>query len=738
MERGLRHIPHRHARAAALLAAVAFGCVDIGVPSWSPDGRRIAFTRVTGGPGAEVRLLDFDTDASPRKLAADAYRPRWSPDGSRVFYLASGERGVALRSCKPDGTGVRDHVPASEETISWYGPAPAGRSVYYLRSGTGDLQELDLETGRARRLLPEDKSCLAAAVDPAGRLLACAVPAKDRRGTDGFGILIVELEGEERVRTLEHFVPLAAAADGARPARLTLLFRPPGRELAAFADPRERITLIPTVTGRPRTLRAATGGTVVCASVSPEGDALHLTTYAEVEGVVRYVHQRVDLETGKAVVVVDDSPVFVGGLGWAPGGIAVAEYTPRGLRISSAEGSWHYPVGAEESLREAEALVESGELREAAALLARAVAEAEPGADLARLVVAESDACWKMGEGRDAIQALLRAHLLYPVTEVDTEEVAARAKDMKGDRLLDVLKRAFGRPPEKRADLLVIAKAGEGNPALVAGLAFRAGEAYLEAGRHVLASKQFRGASEAAEFPAADYAAGLASLAYFASARNDSYAVELMQKARDYFPNSPLRGDFRAAIDMMRAGMGRALVRSNEVSHESGAAAWLTTFVTRTVRWSLGPTRVAGDAERRRLWLESTARSSLYVARAGDRQGRPVFPEVNIGVGHFTFSPQGDALAFLVEGEVAGFDRPVLADVCVIDLAGRPIVKPYNGALTALGFALASLDDRPRPPQRRITGLSWDEPGSSLILRVERMDNGRPVTGSERVKIPGR
>ena len=42
---------------AVLIGAwLACGCVDLGAPAWSPDGRKIAYTRIEG-MRPEVRLL---------------------------------------------------------------------------------------------------------------------------------------------------------------------------------------------------------------------------------------------------------------------------------------------------------------------------------------------------------------------------------------------------------------------------------------------------------------------------------------------------------------------------------------------------------------------------------------------------------------------------------------------------------------------------------------------------------
>jgi len=85
-----------------IAATLVCGCVDLGVPDWSPDGRKIVYTRVSG-MRPEVRLLDVDAGGKPLLLADGAFRARWAADGERVFFLVAGADGKkGLHSCLPD------------------------------------------------------------------------------------------------------------------------------------------------------------------------------------------------------------------------------------------------------------------------------------------------------------------------------------------------------------------------------------------------------------------------------------------------------------------------------------------------------------------------------------------------------------------------------------------------------------------------------------------------------------
>ena len=75
------------AGAAPTPSPAAMYQVNNSTPSWSPDGKRIAYVRLHGG-SSDVYLMNAD-GSHPRNLTRnareDAY-PRWSPDGKRIVY----------------------------------------------------------------------------------------------------------------------------------------------------------------------------------------------------------------------------------------------------------------------------------------------------------------------------------------------------------------------------------------------------------------------------------------------------------------------------------------------------------------------------------------------------------------------------------------------------------------------------------------------------------------------------
>lgn len=116
-----------------------------GRPRWSPDGRRLAFTRVTGGT-AHLWLMNAD---GSRQLQVStlpgAGRADWSPDGSSLAFVANydsyGPAVYHVASAAPFGT-ARVFLEKGNDFGTTYDSAPlyaatagAPREVTWSRDG---------------------------------------------------------------------------------------------------------------------------------------------------------------------------------------------------------------------------------------------------------------------------------------------------------------------------------------------------------------------------------------------------------------------------------------------------------------------------------------------------------------------------------------------------------------------------------------------------------------------------
>lgn len=133
---------------------------------WSPDGTRIAFTRVKNAKKAAIFTVNVDgtglKQLTPYRL--DGASPDWSPDGTRIAFNTYWDphpgKSANIYSVKPDGTGltaITHHRGGRTHSFrpSW---APDGTKIVYAhftpsgKNGRLDLYTMKPDGSGSRRL----------------------------------------------------------------------------------------------------------------------------------------------------------------------------------------------------------------------------------------------------------------------------------------------------------------------------------------------------------------------------------------------------------------------------------------------------------------------------------------------------------------------------------------------------------------------------------------------------------
>jgi TolB protein len=145
------------------------------LPSWSHDGKVLAFTSFRDGGGAHVYTLDLGTrKIRPLLMTGDfATGASWSPDSARLAYSGSANDNTDVFVARADGSSPRRVTDSRgiDISASW---SPDGKRIAFVseRAGTPQIYLMNADGSGVRRLTFQGNYNQEPAWSPKGDLIA--------------------------------------------------------------------------------------------------------------------------------------------------------------------------------------------------------------------------------------------------------------------------------------------------------------------------------------------------------------------------------------------------------------------------------------------------------------------------------------------------------------------------------------------------------------------------------------
>jgi len=165
-------------------------------PTWSPDGRSLAYTSYRrGAPDIFISMIYQGTIENPlHSKGEENFLPVWSPDGTKIAFQSNRDGNPEVYVMNRDGSGIRrlTNHPASDGTPTW---SPSGTQVAFTsdRSGSPQIYVVGAD-GLSLRQITRESYCDRPTWSPA----PYNEIAYSARTGPGFDIKVLDLATGER------------------------------------------------------------------------------------------------------------------------------------------------------------------------------------------------------------------------------------------------------------------------------------------------------------------------------------------------------------------------------------------------------------------------------------------------------------------------------------------------------------------------------------------------------------
>jgi TolB protein len=143
-------------------------------PTWSPDGKRLAYVSFENKkPVVYVHTLADGKRHVVANFKGSNSAPAWAPDGNRLAVVLSREGGSQMFIVNADGSGVRRLASSSAiDTEPRF--SPDGQSIYFTsdRGGTPQIYRMPTSGGEPQRITFEGSYNVSPRISPDGKTLA--------------------------------------------------------------------------------------------------------------------------------------------------------------------------------------------------------------------------------------------------------------------------------------------------------------------------------------------------------------------------------------------------------------------------------------------------------------------------------------------------------------------------------------------------------------------------------------